>query len=341
MGNIEDSRSVTISHLMSVSKNVISNSIAISSKERYTSCFSSYLEFCKNLNLQVFPLCQENMILFASKLGLSTSHNNINVHLAAIKFFAQVNGFSDNITSCNRLYRLIRGIKHAQAGKFGKPKRLPITPALLRSLCSNMWNSSTIYEDKLMLWAAMLTAFFGFLRVSEYTSDHVKAFDPVRTLCCQDISIIDTSPRAIDLQIKASKCDPFRSGITVRLTENKSLLCPVNALKEFSKVHPSKKGPLFAFQDGRYLTRKSWSTLLSKFKPAHLKNLSSHSFRIGAATTAAAAGYPRWLIQALGRWSSDCFRDYLRVTDHTRNLISRSMASIKVSHSVTYDPDNY
>ena len=106
----------------------------------------------------------------------------------------------------------------------------------------------------------MLTAFFGFLRVSEYTSDHVKAFDPLCTLCCQDISIIDTSPSAIDLQIKASKCDPFRSGITVRLTENKALLWPVNALKKFSKVHPSNKGPLFTFHDGRFLTRKNWST---------------------------------------------------------------------------------
>jgi len=32
---------------------------------------------------------------------------------------------------------------------------------------------------------------------------------------------------------------------------------------------------------------------------------SSHSFLIGAATTAAAAGLPVWLIKNLGRWSSN------------------------------------
>ena len=280
------------------------------------------------------------MILFASKLALSSSHHNINTHLAAIRFFAQLNGFTDSLTSCNRLYRLIRGIKRSQAGKFSKPKRFPITPSLLRLLYFNMWNSSTRYEDKLMLWAAMLTAFFGFLRVSEYTSEFVKSFDPQHTLCCQDISVIN-HPNAIDLQIKASKCDPFRVGITVRLAENKSLLCPVDALKKFSRVHPSKEGPLFTFQDGRYLSRKNFGAMLAKFKPKHIDNISSHSFRIGAATTAAAAGYPRWLIQALGRWSSDCFRDYLRVTDHTRNLVSRSMASTTILKNVSYDPDNY
>ena len=40
-------------------------------------------------------------------------------------------------------------------------------------------------------------------------------------------------------------------------------------------------------------------------------NYASHSFRIGAATTAAAAGIPAWLIKTLGRWNSKAYLAYI------------------------------
>ncbi len=38
-----------------------------------------------------------------------------------------------------------------------------------------------------------------------------------------------------------------------------------------------------------------------------------HSFRIGAATSAAAANIEDHMIQTLGRWSSSCYTRYIRV----------------------------
>ena len=188
-----------------------------------------------------------------------------------------------------------------------------------------------------MLWAGMLTAFHGFLRVSEYTSSHIRKFNPSTTLCYKDITVQPHG--AIAVHIKASKTDPFRQGATIYLYQNNSALCPVTALLNFISTHPTRSGPLFAWHDGRYLTRSGLAAIITKIKPQHIRNMTSHSFRIGAATTAAAAGYPRWLIQALGRWSSNCYRDYIRIPHNTLQHVSRSLAQTHPT-SVPFDPDN-
>ena len=39
----------------------------------------------------------------------------------------------------------------------------------------------------------------------------------------------------------------------------------------------------------------------------------SHSFRIGAASSAAVPGLPEHFIQRMGRWTSECFKMYVRL----------------------------
>jgi hypothetical protein len=315
----------------------VQQSVAPNTRYQYLSKIENYNQLCKNLGINPTPISQEKLIIYATHLAQHISHQSIKCHLSAIKYYAQVNGQDTDFTTFSRLFRLMNGIKRVQAQKFSKPKRIPITPPLLYSLRNNLFKSTIPYEDKLMLWAAMLTAFFGFLRISEYTSTHARTHDPTTTLCRQDITII--SPMAVDIRIKASKTDPFRVGTTIRLIRNNSPLCPIVALFNYKRTLHLNSGPLFTFHDGRYLTRRNFSSALNKIKPPSTNNLSSHSFRIGAATTAAAAGLPRWLIQALGRWTSDCYKTYLRISDHTKNIVSQSLANT-MSHSTTFDPDN-
>ena len=79
-------------------------------------------------------------------------------------------------------------------------------------------------------------------------------------------------------------------GTAVRLAENGTMVCPIKALLEYNAVHPTKAGSLFTFQNKKFLTRRD----INKALKAHLNlhSMSSYSFRIGAATTAASAGHP-------------------------------------------------
>ena len=59
-------------------------------------------------------------------------------------------------------------------------------------------------------------------------------------------------------------------------------------------------------------------------------NYAGHSYRIGAAKTAAKAELPAWLIKTLGRWSLDCYECYIEAP--TSNLAGVSAVLVKTMH---------
>ena len=233
------------------------------------------------------------------------------------------------------LYMLVRSIK-CNVYHRRKCNRCPITLPLLKTIHTFLTKSTYCHTDKLMIWAAVTTAYFAFLRSSEYTSSHINKFDPATTLCFHNIT--KNAPFFI-INIKASKTDPFRQGCNIKLAPSRSQICPVAALSAFIISHPTKTGPMFTYADGTYLTRRRLNNLLRTIFPKKPNEpISTHSLRIGAATTAAAAGLPKWLIQQLGRWNSDCFRTYIRIPNQTINAVSHLLANT-LDHTNQFDPD--
>ena len=309
--------------------------LAPSTSSTYQAAFNQYTTFCRSHQLQPAPLLEANLMLYVSQLSLNSSPSTIKSHLAAIKHHVLLLGYHQHIPPFPRLYMLTRAIKRITGNAQNKPKRLPITIMHLTRL-KDYLASNFCKHDQDMLWAAFTTAFFGFLRSSEFVAPTTKTFDPEQTLLVSDVT---TKHSHIHLNIKASKTDPFRHGCTIRLARTNSPTCPVTSLLQLYRIHP-KTGPLFTYADGTYLTRRRLNAILKKAIPSQIGEgqTSSHSFRIGAATTAAAAGFPRWLIQQLGRWNSDCFRTYIRIPDNTINKVSALMCKVdRVTD--TYDPD--
>ena len=316
----------TLTQLEALSQRYINNSLAPSTVRGYTAALRTYRYFCCGHNLSAFPVSERTLLLFATHISSYSSYTNIKKHMAAIKHFSVVSGLTTRFQDFERLYLLIRGIRRAQGTAHSVPQRRPITPAMLRVIRRNLFNSTRFHEDKIMIWAAITTAFFGFLRVSEYTSPHKSKFDPHVTLLVEDIDLDASSAK---LLVKASKTDPFREGMHIRIAANDTDLCPIHALHRFLPHHPTRRGPLFAFRDGKFLTASDVNKILSATTHG-AASISSHSLRIGAASTAAAMGCPKWLIQGMGRWTSDCFRRYIRISDDTIRTTSKSLATCSV-----------
>ena len=92
---------------------------------------------------------------------------------------------------------------------------------------------------------------------------------------------------------------------------------PATLLREFFQVRVSRQAILFAYADGTPMLRREFDAILMQlleFCRMSRKDFKGHSFRIAAATSAALRGELDAQIRAVGRWASDAFRRYIRIS---------------------------
>lgn len=98
--------------------------------------------------------------------------------------------------------------------------------ALLRQIKTELAQAPDILpHDKLMLWSAFTLAFYGFLQSSEFTSPSTTQFNPLVHLSQSDISF--SSDGSLNLQLKASKTDPYRQGCSLLLAPSGRSVCTI------------------------------------------------------------------------------------------------------------------
>ena len=233
-----------------------------------------------------------------------------------------------------RLQQVLRGVK-AECGKRGKPtrSRLPITPGILRKM-KMAWIGKISSFESVMLWAASLTTFFSFCRSGEVTVEKEDKYDPTTHLSFSDVAADSaTSPSLISLNIKYSKTDQGRVGCQVVLGKTQDDLCPVTALLEYLARRGTSPGALFQWQDRTPLSKHRFVEEVRKaLTAANLPAMeyAGHSFRIGAATTAAAVGLQDSAIQTLGRWRSDCYQLYIKSSPRHLAALSSSLSKSSI-----------
>ena len=252
---------------------------------------------------------------------LFLSYTSIKSYLCGVKYHVCCRGGPDPYTFSGgqpflRLQYVLKGIKKNR-GITTQP-RLPVTIDILTSMVSalnrGVYNP---YVDSL-LRATFTMAFFGFLRCGEFTTQ-TGQFDPSIHLTLADVSIkYDPSPY-LSIHLSSSKTDPFRKGVQVKLFPLGNSLCPLSAVSQYLAFRmcysTSSASPFFLMPTCLPLTRTEFTSLFQGVLQCiglHDSRLKPHSFRIGAATTAAQAHLPDHLIKTLGRWSSDAYLRYIR-----------------------------
>jgi hypothetical protein len=230
-----------------------------------------------------------------------------------------------------KLHLLLRGVKKVHHTV--PTKREPVTVELLVQLITILKKGVYgVYIDS-MLTLSFLLAFFGFLRCGEFTSISDK-FDPSHGLTLSDITVQSSPQCMLTIKLTSSKTDPFRRGVLIKIFPLDNILCPLQAFQKYmvyrQAMDKRPDSPFFLLPTLSPLTRKEFSQYLQGVlqcigSPSGIK---PHSFRIGAATSAAKAKVPDHLIKTLGRWSSDSYLRYIRTSQSTLAHAQRNISHL-------------
>ena len=184
---------------------------------------------------------------------------------------------------------MIEGIKRSKLHE--KDHRLPITRELLNRILSILSIICTSNYETDLFRAAFLLAFHGFFRVGELTVGHKG--DHIQRLIIENVKLVSNY---FEIFLVSSKTDQIGTGTTISISakaEQDNL--PLASLIKYLKGRPAGNGSLFCHFDSKPLTRYQFSSVL-KHSLVVLSvsgaQFTSHSLRIGMATTYAMEGAP-------------------------------------------------
>ena len=302
--------------------------LAPSTRRTYQSGINRFITFCSTYRIPTpLPVSQSTLcyfILALAKEGLA--YSTIKCYLSAVRHLHILHNLPEPRSApMPKLSLVERGIRKAS---HTRPPRLPIGPAILRQIRA-LWSPSADQRETIMLWAVCTTCFFGFFRLGELVANTRQ--DDQNTLQYRDVAIDSIiSPTMLEIRLRHSKTDRFGTGVSIFLGRSLNDLCPVAAMLAFLVVRGGNDGPLFCNPDGSPVTKyQVISNVRLALQTLGLddKAYAGHSFRIGAATTAAERGLEDSLIKALGRWESEAFQLYIRTPREKLAAITQVLSS--------------
>jgi hypothetical protein len=294
------------------------NSIEISTVKGYATGAWDYISFCLKFSLPLTPTPQTlaRYIAYTSKYIAS-----------APKYLTGAQHFLNDIYpefDTNRAHPLvqstIRGSKKIRADPIRRkqPLRLSHLEAFV-----HVANTTCAYDD--LLFATLLSCcFYGCHRLGELVWKNDKdQWDWRKVIKRASLSF---PYNRMQYRLPYHKGDPFYHGTDVLFTHHNSAN-PIALMHDYitqrDRLHGARPA-LFICANGSVPTR-SWFD--RKFFTLLDRDFGGHSPRVGAATYYASLGISESVIQALGRWSSQAWKIYIR--DNPTIRAEQQLAAIR------------
>lgn len=296
----------SISSLRNLVKHDIENAISPSTRQKYSSAWRSFFQFCQAFNLEFSPNFN-TLSFYIAVTCHSISPRSVEVYLSGISFMFK-SKFPHLLCQTNHptVRQTLKGCKK----QFSKPvvRKEPLNLQLLELAVSSLGRSF----DEILFLAILSLGFASLHRLGELVSpDNHLLFDS-RKVILRSSFIFSNCGKF------ASYCLPYHKGdsnflgspCAIQFFRNSSA-CPIRRLKSYLRLRD------FSFNDKPALFIRANSSLPSRswflkiFHSIFPMNFSGHSLRSGGATALAQNGASMEYIQSAGRWSSEAFRCYV------------------------------
>jgi hypothetical protein len=272
------------------------------------------------------------MLLFIHWLATvrNLKAGTINSYLAGIRQLHITKGLPEPDIRSELVKLILKGLqnKDNKTSRSKQAQRKPITKETMSILKKRLRSWSNSAANKRLLWAVATNLFHGAFRIGELLCSKSSEFDPDFELTTDDILSTDSSSQ---FRLKAPKEDRKGKSTIVDVYATGGPFCPVHALSRWREVnqHWPSGQPAFRWDNGKPLTQGQFRKIMEDRLTGFIDNpadiFCTHSFRIGTASMLGTLGYSDDDIQAVGRWSSRAFEEYLRLPRTKRMQIARQI----------------
>lgn len=318
-------------------KSLFDSGLGTGTKATYTHGVSAFSNFLLATRLMHVSKISHNLLLqFIAYLvsDRKLAYNTICVYINAVRDWLVSSGRRDPLDVSGtklRIYKkFMQGVRRQTKSR--RHYRHPFKKREMRLLLTTLPMCGFTKEMRVLLKAVLLTAYFGCLRVSEYSRTNTNSDTFLRTRDVKFIRDRRGKLSRVKLRLRRTKTTQFGSNTFVDLFPSNDIeYCPVEALYQYSNLCRIivDKNQAFFCSASQPLTDSKFNRLLrTVIKCAGLDpaRYSSHSLRAGGATVAADNGTPSWVVQRLGRWKSECYKIYIRSTKNSINIAQGKMS---------------
>jgi hypothetical protein len=281
-------------------------SIEPSSAATYSSAFRSYLTFCHLHNRSIEPTL-DTLSFYIVFMSYHIKPQSVESYLTGI--CSMLEASYPNVRDIRRhrvITRCLAGCKKLHPSAVVRKR--PLTRAEV-GVIANLYSGSLNHDDH--LFAALLTVgFHGLFRLGELVwPDSVLLRDHRKVI---HRSSVKQLPCGFSLFLPGHKADRFFEGSTVILQQLSAPDDPFVAMQRYISIRDLSfpfNYELWLRPNGHIPTR-SW--FIARLRQHFPSEVAGHSLRSGGATALAESGVPHHIIQAIGRWSSEAFKIYIR-----------------------------